>query len=80
MSKQAVADFLIRVADDGNLQQALAEFAARRGFRFAAGDLREVIRSVAGGIEDAGTTSAESPEDRDNDVVDPGFGIIEYPA
>jgi len=80
MSKDSVAAFFKQVAEDGNLRQALVEFAARRGFRFTPGELCDVALNFLGRNNDAGSASAGSPEDRDDDSLDPGFGIIEYPA
>jgi hypothetical protein len=74
MSKEAIAAFLKQVAEDTNLQQALAEFAARHGFRFTPRELREVdLMKLSGSIPAA-------QQETDDDSVDPGFGMGEYPA
>jgi hypothetical protein len=75
MSKAAIAAFLKQVAVDGNLQQALVEFAARHGFKFTPRELREVdLLNLANAI------STEPPDEPDDDSEDPGFGMGEYPA
>jgi hypothetical protein len=81
MSRKAIAAFLNQVAEDGNLRQALVEFAERHGFRFTPSELREVdLRSLSGSITSAGSTEPASLDELDDDSEDPGFGIIEYPA
>jgi hypothetical protein len=74
MSKEAIAAFLKQVAEDANLQQALVEFAARHGFKFSPRELREVdLTNVSGSIPAV-------PDEPDDDSVDSGFGMGEYPA
>jgi hypothetical protein len=74
MSKEAIAAFLKQVAEDTNLQQALVEFAARHGFKFTLRELGEVdLLSLSGSIPTA-------PDEPDDDSVDRGFGMGEYPA
>jgi hypothetical protein len=77
MSREEVAAFLRRVAEDGLLRAELATIGARYGFRFSADELASV------GI--APRTAVEAPlsdqsDDVDDDPGDPGFGIIEVPA
>ena len=51
MSKQAVAAFLAKLAEDEQLQKALVEFASRHGFEFSTDELAEVdLDAVAGGL------------------------------
>ena len=79
MSKDAIAAFLKQVGDDSNLQQALAEFAARHGFKFTPRELREVdLLNFSGSIHAAATKpdGADVPED---ELVDPGLGMGEFP-
>lgn len=74
MSKDAIAAFLKQVAEDTNLQQALVEFAAHRGFKFTPRELREVdLMKLSGSIPTA-------PQEADDDSIDSGFGMSEYPA
>ena len=74
MSKEAIAAFLKQVAEDANLQQALVEFAARHGFKFSPRDLRDVnFAKLSGSIPAV-------PKAPDDDSVDSGFGMGEYPA
>ena len=75
MSKSAIAAFLREVAVDGNLQQALVEFATRHGFKFTTRELREVDLL---NLSDAIPT--EAPDEPDDDSVDSGLGMGEYPA
>jgi hypothetical protein len=74
MSKEAIAAFLKQVAEDTNLQHALVEFAARHGFKFTPRELREVdLLSLSVSIP----TAQDEPDD---DSVERGFGMGEYPA
>jgi hypothetical protein len=74
MSKDAIAALLKQVAEDTNLQQAFVEFAARHGFKFIPRELRDVdLLNLSGSIPTV-------PEEADDDSVDSGFGMGEYPA
>ena len=75
MSKAAIAAFLRELSADGNLQQALVEFAARHGFKFTIRELREVkLLDLADSIPN------DAPDEPDDDSVDSGLGMGEYPA
>ena len=75
MSKAAIAEFLTQVAEDGNLQQALVEFAARHGFKFTTRELRDVAL-----LNLSNPIPTEAPDEPDDDSVDSGLGMGEYPA
>ena len=50
MSKEALSQFLKKVADDPALQDKLIEFAAKHGFEFTADELSEAdLNSISGG-------------------------------
>lgn len=50
MSKEALSQFLKKVAEDEQLQAKLVEFAARQGFEFTADELSEAdLDSISGG-------------------------------
>lgn len=79
MSRDAIAAFLTQVAEDSNLQHALVEFAAHRGFRFTTRELQDVDLARLSG-EFVAVGAEEPVQDVDDDDLDPGFGIIEVPA
>lgn len=50
MSKEALHQFLKRVAEDQELQNKLIEFAAKQGFEFTADELSEAdLETISGG-------------------------------
>jgi hypothetical protein len=80
MSSKAVAAFLRQAAQDTNLQHALAEFAARHGFRFTPNELGADLKRLSGAILDSANPSLPTPIESEDDWADRGFGPIEYPA
>lgn len=52
MSKEAIAAFFKKVAEDTSLQKKLVEFAAQNGFEFSSDELNDVdLDSIAGGVK-----------------------------
>lgn len=51
MSREALSQFMKKVAEDPALQSKLIEFAAKQGFEFTADELTEAdLEGIAGGL------------------------------
>ena len=51
MSNEAVTAFIQAIAKDPNLQQELAELAAKHGYDFTSGELNDSdLAAIAGGV------------------------------
>lgn len=78
MTTDPIAEFLMRMAEDKELRETVAEVAGRHGIQFAADEsLAADCRRASDRI--SGVQRKVTIDDLDDEGA-PGFGIIEVPA